>query len=65
MISYITSETGHMSRTVSQQRKTPSPEAIRRAVASSTAIETGERIAEIEKKLINRAGKFSHVTLAN
>lgn len=54
-----------MSRTASQQRKTPSPEAIRRSVASSTAIETGERIADLEKKLANRSDKFAHVTLAN
>lgn len=54
-----------MSRTASQPRKTPSPEAIRRSVASSTAIETGERIADIEKKLLNRSSKFSHITLAN
>lgn len=34
-------------------RKRPSREAIVRAVASSTAIETGERIANIETKLRN------------
>ena len=39
-------------------------QAVIRAVASSTAIETGQSIAQIERKL--RAGKikFSHVTLA-
>jgi hypothetical protein len=35
-----------------------------RAVASSTAIETGEPIAVIEKKLRRKNGKFQDLTLA-
>ncbi len=47
--------------------KAPSPAAIRRAVASSTAIATGQPIARIERAL--RAarrgeGRFSHLKLA-
>jgi hypothetical protein len=33
--------------------KRPSEKAIIRAVASSTAIETGQRIADLETKLVN------------
>jgi hypothetical protein len=39
-------------------------QAIIRAVASSTAIETGQSIARIERKLRADNSKFSHVTLA-
>ena len=35
-----------------------------RAVASSTAIETGRPVREIEAKLKARSGKFSQLTLA-
>ncbi len=45
-------------------RKRPSREAIVRAVASSTAIETGERIANIEARLRNRPTKTAHLSLA-
>lgn len=37
---------------------------IYRAVASSTAIETGESIHELEKKLKNKESKFNWLTLA-
>ena len=37
---------------------------IYRTVASSTAIETGEAIQEIEKKLKNKNSKFKWLTLA-
>jgi hypothetical protein len=37
---------------------------IYRTVASSTAIETGESIREIEKKLKNKTSKFNWLTLA-
>lgn len=43
---------------------TPDKQAIIRAVASSTAIETGQSIALIERKLRAGNSKFSHVTLA-
>ena len=39
-------------------------QAIIRAVASSTAIETGQSIARIERKLRAGNSKFRHVTLA-
>ena len=38
---------------------------IYRAVASSTAIETGESIREIEKKLKNKNSKFKKLKLAD
>lgn len=44
--------------------KIPDKQAIIRAVASSTAIETGQSIARIERKLRAGNSKFSHVTLA-
>lgn len=45
-------------------RKRPSREAIVRAVASSTAIETGECIANIEARLRNRQTNAAHLSLA-
>jgi len=45
-------------------RKIPSKQAIRRAVASSTAIETGQSVKTIERKLRVRSGKHRHVSLA-
>lgn len=45
-------------------RKIPSKQAIRRAVASSTAIETGQSVQAIERKLRARSGKYRHVSLA-
>lgn len=44
--------------------QTPSQDAIVRAVASSTAIETGQRIADIEAQLRNGAHRVPHLTLA-
>ena len=44
--------------------KLPSKKAIRRAVASSTAIETGQRIELIERTLRSKASKFQNLTLA-
>lgn len=45
-------------------RKRPTREAIVRAVASSTAIETGQRIAEIEAALRGGRRTFAHLSLA-
>jgi hypothetical protein len=45
-------------------RQRPSREAIVRAVASSTAIETGERIASIEARLRTRPSNAAHPGLA-
>lgn len=42
----------------------PSQEAILRAVASSTAIETGQRIADIEAKLRGGDSHLPQVSLA-
>ncbi|MEP7702918.1 hypothetical protein [Paraglaciecola sp. 25GB23A] len=38
---------------------------IYRSVASSTAIETGIAVSEIERKLKNSRSKFSYLALAN
>lgn len=45
--------------------KRPSRKAIRRTVVSSTAIETGEPIHVIEKKLKRGVRRFKDVQLAN
>lgn len=42
----------------------PTRDAIVRAVASSTAIETGQPIGKIERALRARGGKFSGLRLA-
>lgn len=44
--------------------KAPSKKAILRAVASSTAIETGQHIQLIERKLRSKTGKFRDLALA-
>ena len=44
--------------------KVPSQDAIVRAVASSTAIETGQRIAAIEAKLRSGQPQVAHLSLA-
>ncbi len=45
-------------------RHSPSAVAIRRAVASSTAIETGQSVAALEARLSQRQGKFRDLKLA-
>lgn len=45
--------------------KTPSQARILRAVASSTAIETGQSITVIEAKLKAGNSKYRHLTLAS
>lgn len=44
--------------------KKPDADSIIRAIASSTAIETGQSVAVIERKLKSRNSKFLHLTLA-
>jgi len=44
--------------------KAPAKAAIRRAVASSTAIETGQTISRIERSLRASDGKFRNLKLA-
>ena len=46
------------------QRKKPSPAAVRRAVASSTAVETGQSTALLEQKLRQPPARFAHIKLA-
>lgn len=46
-------------------RKAPSPQAVLHAVASSTAIETGQSIAEIEARLRSKKGRFRSLRLAD
>ncbi|WP_181381693.1 hypothetical protein [Pseudomonas prosekii] len=41
-----------------------SPDALIRTIASSTAIETGQSVEEIERKLKNKNAKFAHLNLA-
>jgi hypothetical protein len=45
--------------------KAPSEQAIVRAVASSTAIETGKSIRQIEKSLLSKNPKLHGIVLAN
>jgi len=45
-------------------RQTPSQQAIVRAVASSTAIETGQRVADVEAQLRHIAQRLVHPALA-
>lgn len=45
--------------------KVPSHEAIVRAVASSTAIETGKSVRQIENSLLNKHPKLRKVALAS
>lgn len=44
--------------------KAPGKQAIIRAVASSTAIETGQSISQIERTLRSKSGKFRDIALA-
>lgn len=44
--------------------KIPGKQAIIRAVASSTAIETGQSISQIERTLRRKGGKFRDIALA-
>lgn len=39
-------------------------QAVRRSVASSTAVETGQSVAQLEAKLARHQRRFSHITLA-
>ncbi|MFT3859280.1 MAG: hypothetical protein QM742_17835 [Aquabacterium sp.] len=44
--------------------KQPSRQALRRAVASSTAVETGQSVSELEQKLRHPSPRFAHIKLA-
>jgi hypothetical protein len=45
-------------------RKQPSRASMLRAVASSTAVETGGDIQKLEQQLQQGKGRFRHITLA-
>lgn len=54
-----------MPNTPTNARKTPSLVAVRRAVASSTALETGQNIQQLEQKLQQPTQqRFAHIKLA-
>lgn len=53
-----------MSSNQPRPRKAPSKMAIIRAVASSTALETGQRVAAVEAKLRAKPTRLRRLTLA-
>ena len=48
----------------SQQRKKLSGKAVLRAVASSTAVETGRSVVQLEQRLQQPSVRFAHIKLA-
>ncbi|MCK7471688.1 MAG: hypothetical protein MZU95_13630 [Desulfomicrobium escambiense] len=46
-------------------KKVPSRQAILRAVTSSTAIETGQRVQQLERTLRAKRSRFRHLELAD
>ncbi|WP_179190298.1 hypothetical protein [Hydrogenophaga sp. IBVHS1] len=53
-----------MNKTTAQHRKMPSQKAVLRAVASSTAVETGRSVEQLEQRLQQPTGRFPHIKLA-
>lgn len=53
-----------MIKTTALKRKQPSQKALARAVASSTAVETGQNVAQLEQKLRQPSPRFAHIKLA-
>ena len=53
-----------MPKTTDPQRKSPSPQAVLRAVASSTAVETGRSVGQLEQRLQQPTVRFPHIKLA-
>jgi hypothetical protein len=53
-----------MPKTTAPQRKTPSRKAVLRAVASSTAVETGQSVGQLERSLQQPTARFPHIKLA-
>lgn len=45
-------------------RTKPLRQSVLRSVASSTAVETGQPVADLEAKLRRSARRFAHITLA-
>ncbi|WP_149088519.1 hypothetical protein [Pseudomonas prosekii] len=54
----------HVMAPARRNGKKLSPDALIRTIASSTAIETGQSVEEIERKLKNKSAKFAHLNLA-
>jgi hypothetical protein len=63
-IEQLTAQTNHMIKTTALKRKQPSLKALLRAVASSTAVETGQNVAQLEQKLRQPSQRFAHIKLA-
>jgi len=53
-----------MPKTLMPQLKTPSRKAVLRAVASSTAVETGQSVVQLERSLQQPKVRFPHIKLA-
>lgn len=53
-----------MPKTAVPQQKTPSRKAVLRSVASSTAVETGQSVAQLERWLEQPTVRFPHIKLA-
>ena len=53
-----------MAKPAEPQRKIPSRKAVLRAVASSTAVETGQSVAQLERRLQQPAVRFPQIKLA-
>lgn len=53
-----------MLKTSDPQRKAPSRQAVLRAVASSTAVETGRSVVLLEQRLQQTKVRFPHIKLA-
>ncbi|MBY0408768.1 MAG: hypothetical protein K2Q97_01240 [Burkholderiaceae bacterium] len=44
----------------------PSPQAVHRSIASSTALETGQAVEQLEQKLLRKNQRqFAHIKLAD
>lgn len=53
-----------MLKTAEPPRKKPSRKAMLRSVASSTAVETGRSVAQLEQQLKQPTARFPHIKLA-
>jgi hypothetical protein len=60
----LTTPPSPMLKTTEPKRKQPNLKALLRAVASSTAVETGQTVAQIEQKLQQPTQRFAHIKLA-
>lgn len=53
-----------MPKTTDLLSKTPNRQAVLRAVASSTAVETGRSVVQLEQRLQQTTVRFLHIKLA-